>query len=68
MIEEQTQQKQLVTQTQAAKILGVKRMTIHRWVKKGKLIPSARVVGGTPLFEMEYLDTFKQERANMNAA
>lgn len=35
----------LLTQTEAAKVIGVDRVTVWRWVKSGKL-PAERIVGG----------------------
>ena len=39
--------------TDSAEMLGISRMTIHRWIKKGKITPI--IIGDYPLFTPEQL-------------
>lgn len=45
----------LIRATEAAKILGVRRETVWRWVKAGKLSP-ALVIGDETFFDRAYIE------------
>lgn len=42
-----------------AKLVGVTTMTLHRWVKSGKLPPPNRTLGGKPYYTEHHLNVVK---------
>lgn len=57
----------LMKSGKVAKLLGVTKMTINRWVKEGKLIPDSVSEKGYNLFSAENVTLFKQaEESNRN--
>jgi len=57
----------LMKSGKVAKLLGVTKMTINRWVKEGKLIPDSVSEKGYNLFSKENVTLFKQaEESNRN--
>lgn len=52
----------LINLTKAAKFLDVSYMTVHRWIKEGKLTTTR--IGGAPYISLGDLIKLKQEREN----
>ena len=46
--------------TEAANIIGISRMTIHRWVKKGKLSPI--IIAGYPVLRVEQVKPYVKKQ------
>jgi excisionase family DNA binding protein len=55
----------LIGSGEAAKILGVSRMSLSRWAKDGTLPPAGQLGGGTGayLFERSAVERLRDERA-----
>ena len=50
----------LINLTKASRFLGVSRMTIHRWIKSGKL--KTHRIGGMPYVALRDLRKIKEQR------
>ena len=52
----------LVNLSEASRRLGISYMTIHRWIKRGKVAP-VRILG-LPYLTIEQIESLKKEKNN----
>lgn len=56
-------EEQLLSQQEAAKVLGVTRVTLWRWLRDGQIKASVRVNGKVPHFRRQDLDEYLERHA-----